>query len=94
MWSIHKCYFEIRLSYIVYIYNSTNNNAVVNLDKNKYEFSVLYYIDDNIIGKNTKIAADKLIYFVKHNIKFRILAVINLIFVLLNYKFVKKNVCV
>jgi len=65
----------------VYIYNSTNNNAVVNLDKNKYEFSVLYYIDDNIIGKNTKIAADILIYFVKHIVKFRILAVINLIFV-------------
>lgn len=49
MWSIHKCYFEIRLSYIVYIYNSTNNNAVVNLDKNKYEFSVLYYIDDKAV---------------------------------------------
>jgi len=65
MWSIHKCYFEIQLSYIVYIYNSTNNNVVVNLDKNKCEFSVLYYIDD--------------------------IAVINLIFVLLNYKFVKKK---
>lgn len=49
MWSIHKCYFEIRLSYIVYIYNSTNNNAVVNLDKNKYEFSVLCYIDDKAV---------------------------------------------
>lgn len=44
MWSIHKCYFEIRLSYIVHIYNSTNNNAVVNLDKNKYGPSICQYM--------------------------------------------------